>query len=148
MWKKVSHFHDKTMWKDIHDFLFTYMAIIHPYTMTIISTSAFDNVIGVIRLSNLVIGVNYNLSESENRQHKELITMSVSKNQDNMIQKNGTKIILFRKCHYYLEYVVSWFNICNVHPLAVNIMSVCIPAAHCDPLLTKVCALVSLLNSL
>jgi len=53
-----------------------------------------------------------------------------------------------RKCHYYLEYVVSWFNICNVHPLAVNIMSVCIPAAHCDPLFTKVCTLESLLNSL
>jgi len=58
------------------------------------------------------------------------------------------KLQLFRKCHYYLEYVVSWFNICNVHPLAVNIMSVCIPAAHCDPLFTKVCTLESLLNSL
>jgi len=61
--EKVSHFHAKTMWRGICDILFTYMAIIHPYTMTIISTSAFDNVIGVIRLSNLIIGVNYNLSE-------------------------------------------------------------------------------------
>lgn len=123
------------------------MAIIHPYTVTIISTSAFDNVIGVVRLSNLVIGVNHNLSESK-KQSAQRINHNVSFQEPGMIQKNGTKMILFQKCHCNLEYVVSRFNICNVHPLAVNIMSVCIPAAHCDPLLTKVCALVSLLNSL
>lgn len=142
-------FHDKSMWRGIiHKCLFTYMAIIHPYTVTIISTSAFDDVIGVIRLSNLIIGVNYDLSERVN---------TVSKN--NKSQGPRARVIRFKrislvlkwlllwKCHYYLEYVVSWFNICNVHPLAVNIMSVCIPASHCDPLLTKVCTLVPLFNS-
>lgn len=59
----------------------------------------------------------------------------------------GTAVKVTAKNMYYLEYIISWFDICNVNPLAVNIMSVGIPATHCDTLVTKVCTLISLLNA-
>lgn len=37
------------------------MAAVHPHTMAIISTSAFREVIGVVRLWHFVVWINYNL---------------------------------------------------------------------------------------
>ncbi len=93
---RKSHFHNKTMWRGIsHKCLFTYMAIIHPYTVTIISTSAFDNVIGVIRLSNLIIGVNYDLSERVN-------TVSKNSNHNVHFQEPGYMIqkLIQKSCYF------------------------------------------------
>lgn len=53
---------------------------------------------------------------------------------------------LFRE-HDYLENVISRFEFRNVDPLAVNVMSVGIPAAHSDTLLSKVSTFVPLFNA-
>lgn len=47
----------------------------------------------------------------------------------------------------YLKDVVSWPYICHVNPLTVDIMAICIPAAHRDPLVTHVIAGKPLLES-
>lgn len=44
----------------------------------------------------------------------------------------------------HLQNVVSWLHICDVNPLAVNIMPVEIPATHGDALLSKVGTLIPL----
>lgn len=46
-----------------------------------------------------------------------------------------------------LEDVVSWSYICHVNPLTVNIVTICIPAAHRDTLVTHVIAGEPLLES-
>lgn len=38
----------------------------------------------------------------------------------------------------YLEYVTPSGHISDIYPLAVNIMSVCVPAAYTDTLLSKI----------
>lgn len=44
----------------------------------------------------------------------------------------------------HLKNVVSWFHICDVNPLTVNVMPVEVPASHSDALLSKVGTLISL----
>lgn len=39
----------------------TYMTVVHPYAVAIITSPAFHNVVGVIRLGHLVVGVNDDL---------------------------------------------------------------------------------------
>lgn len=48
---------------------------------------------------------------------------------------------------HHLENVISWFDVSDIHPLAVDVVSVGIPAAHGDALLSKVSALVPLFNT-
>lgn len=51
-------------------------------------------------------------------------------------------------CHFEvwiydnLQDVVSWLDVRDVDPLAVDVMTIQVPAAHCDALLTKVGTLV------
>lgn len=49
-------------------------------------------------------------------------------------------------CAAHLEQVVPRRHVSDVDPLAVNVMAVHVPAAHGDALLTKVGALVTLLD--
>lgn len=44
----------------------------------------------------------------------------------------------------HLKNVVSWFHICDVNPLTVNVVPVEVPASHSDALLSKVGTLISL----
>lgn len=44
----------------------------------------------------------------------------------------------------HLQNVVSWFHICDVNPLTVDVMPVEIPATHSDALLSKVGTLIPL----
>lgn len=37
------------------------MAVVHPYAVTVVTSPAFHNVVGVIRLGHLVVGINYDL---------------------------------------------------------------------------------------
>lgn len=46
-----------------------------------------------------------------------------------------------------LEDVVSWPYICDINPLTVNIVAICIPTAHRDTLVTHVIAGEPLLES-
>lgn len=46
-----------------------------------------------------------------------------------------------------LEHVVSWFEVSDVDPLTVDVVSVGVPAAHRDALLPEVGALVPLLDT-
>lgn len=48
---------------------------------------------------------------------------------------------------HHLENVISWFDVSDIHPLAVDVVSVGIPAAHGDALLSKVSALIPLFNT-
>lgn len=47
----------------------------------------------------------------------------------------------------YLEDVISRFELSDVHPLTVDVVSVRIPAAHCYALLSKVCTFVPFFNT-
>lgn len=46
-----------------------------------------------------------------------------------------------------LEDVVSWLNVRHIHPLAVDVMAIGIPAAHRDALVTHVVARETLLET-
>lgn len=46
-----------------------------------------------------------------------------------------------------LKDIISWFDIRDIDPLAINVMAIQIPASHCDALLTKVSTLISLGNT-
>lgn len=46
-----------------------------------------------------------------------------------------------------LKNVVPRFDVCDVDPLAVNVVAIQIPAAHSDALVTKVCTFVPLRNT-
>lgn len=46
----------------------------------------------------------------------------------------------------YLKDIVSGGYVCDVHPLAVDVMAIDVPAAHSDSLLAKVGTLVTLLD--
>lgn len=46
----------------------------------------------------------------------------------------------------YLEEVISWWDVGDVDPLAVDVVSVHIPAANSDPLFTKIGTLVLFLH--
>lgn len=62
--------------------------------------------------------------------------------------KNKTKI--FRKYTIkciHLEHIIPRLDVGDVHPLAVDVMSVSVPAPDCDALLTKVGAFVFLFNA-
>lgn len=48
---------------------------------------------------------------------------------------------------FYLQDVVAGLHVCDVDPLAVNVMPVGIPAANSDALCAEICTLVPLLNS-
>lgn len=48
----------------------------------------------------------------------------------------------------YLEDIISRPDICNIHPLAVNVMTICIPAAHRDSLIPIVVTWKAFLKSL
>ncbi len=48
---------------------------------------------------------------------------------------------------HYLENVISRFDVSYVDPLAVDVVPVSVPAAHSDPLLSKVSTLVSLFDT-
>lgn len=47
----------------------------------------------------------------------------------------------------HLEHVIPRLDVSDVHPLAINVMSVSVPAAHCDALLTKIGAFIFLFNT-
>lgn len=47
----------------------------------------------------------------------------------------------------HLEDVVSWFDVCDVDPLAVDVVTVQIPAAHSDALIAKVGTFVAFRNT-
>lgn len=47
----------------------------------------------------------------------------------------------------HLHDIVSRFDVCDVDPLAVDVVTVQIPAAHCDALIAKVGALIPLGNT-
>lgn len=46
-----------------------------------------------------------------------------------------------------LHDVISWFDISDVDPLAVDIMPVQIPASYCDALLSKISTFITLGNT-
>lgn len=46
----------------------------------------------------------------------------------------------------YLEEVIAWWDISNIDPLAVDVMTVHVPASHCDSLFTKIGAFVLFLH--
>ena len=48
---------------------------------------------------------------------------------------------------HYLKNVISRFELSDVDPLAVDVVSVSIPAAHSDALLPEVCTFIPLLNT-
>lgn len=58
------------------------------------------------------------------------------------VKKKGTE-----KRKLYLENVISRFHVSNVDPLAVNVMPVGVPAAHSNPLVSKVSTLIPFFNT-
>lgn len=53
----------------------------------------------------------------------------------------------YRVTRAHLKNVVSRFDVCDVDPLAVDVVTVQIPAAHSDALIAKVGTLVALRNT-
>lgn len=47
----------------------------------------------------------------------------------------------------YLQDVISWLHVCDVDPLAVDVVSVRVPAADCDALRAKVGTFVPFLDA-
>ncbi len=47
----------------------------------------------------------------------------------------------------YLENIVSWFHICDIDPLTIDVMSIGVPAANGDALFTKVGTNIPFLNT-
>lgn len=56
-------------------------------------------------------------------------------------------VLAFLSTHTHLHNVVSRFDVCDVEPLAVDVMAVQVPAAHSDALITEVGALIPLRNT-
>ena len=77
--------------------------------------------------------------------HKEFFFWCVEASKKKKITCINTKKTVPVK--HYLKNVISRFELSDVDPLAVDVVSVGIPAAHSDALLTEVRAFVSLLNA-
>lgn len=75
----------------------TCVAVVHPDALPVVPTPAFHHVVGVVRFSHFIVGVDDDLEE-----------------------------------------VISWWDVGDVDPLAVNVVSVHIPAANSDPLFPKI----------
>lgn len=49
------------------------------------------------------------------------------------------------RVNHNLQYIISGFDVSDVDPLAIDVVSVRVPAAHCDPLSTEISTRITLL---
>lgn len=54
---------------------------------------------------------------------------------------------LLQSRRFDLHDIISWFDVSDVDPLAVDIMPVQIPASYCDALLSKISTFITLGNT-
>ncbi len=114
------------------------MAVMDPDPVPIIFTVTFHGIICEVTLSNLIVRIYHNLERSENKSKYYI------QSTEYMFLVTGDNDL-----HPFsdLKDIISWFDISNIDPLAINVMAIQIPASHCDALLTKVSTLISLGNT-
>lgn len=105
------------------------MAAVHPHAVAVVLTSTFHDVVGVVCLRDLIFGIYNNLQNGQKNQHGLRATRA----------NDHGKV--------YLENVVSRFEVGDVDPLAVDVVTVGVPAAHRDALLSKVGTFVPFFNT-
>lgn len=106
------------------------MAAVHPHAMVVVPTSTPHDVVGVICLRDFVFGIYDNL-QTRWTTNEQGPWRTRAKDHGNV----------------YLENVVSGFEVGDIDPLAVDVVSVGVPAAHRDALLSKVGAFVPFLDT-
>lgn len=107
------------------------MAAVHPDPVAVVATPALEHVVGVVRLWDFVVWVDDDLPGRKLVRHVVLFTTPPC-----CLQVGP-----------HLEDVVSGLEVGDVDPLAVDVVSVRVPAAHCDALVAKVGALVAFLDA-
>lgn len=106
------------------------MAAVHPDPVAVVATPALEHVVGVVRLRHFIVGIDDDLPGRKLVRHAVVFTTS-------------------RRLQVapHLEDVVSGLEVGDVDPLAVDVVSVRVPAAHRDALVAKVGALVAFLDA-
>lgn len=113
----------------------TYEAVVGPHALAVVAGAALHDVVAVVGLGHLVVGVDHHLGRGEGGAGRQPMTTREGRLGSKV--NGGTD----------LEDVVAGLEVGDVDPLAVDVVSVGVGAAHRDPLGAEVRTGVSLLDA-